>query len=198
MNLLQLCWHWDNINHTKWLRLFPPLGLPQPIWTSFISNCTTFNLFFFSYWRRWQNIVFRSATASARDNERITHDQRKQAATVWRWMYNWSFATLCVINPLDSYYSLHNGFHLSWETLGKLAAWRLAQKVSLFQGKKKICQQLLLFNKKEKKKSTFFHVIFFFYVCCICILTLRNVNSVALNIWTDLVWFTLYALCVTL
>lgn len=73
-------------------------------------------LTFFSYWLRKQNIVFRSVTALAKDNEHITHDQRKQAATVFSWMYNWSFAALCVINPLDSYYSLHNGIHLSWET----------------------------------------------------------------------------------
>lgn len=105
-------------------------------------------------------------------------------------MYNWSFATLCVINPLDSYYSLHNGFHLSWQTLGKLAAWRLAQKVSLFKGRN-ICQHLLLFNKKEKKKSTLFHV------CCICILTLRNVTSVALNIWTYPVFDLPYMHCVS-
>lgn len=111
-------------------------------------------------------------------------------------MNNWSFATVCVINPLDSYYSLHNGFHLSWETLGKLAAWRLAQKVSLFKGEKKSVNSFFYLTRKKRRKAHFF-MSFSFNVCCICILTLRNVNSVALNIWTDAVFDLPYMHCMS-
>lgn len=110
----------------------------------------------------------------------------KRAATVWRWMYNWSFATLCVINPLDSYYSLHNGFHLSRGTLGKLAAWRLAQRFLLLRGEKISVNSFFYLTRKKRRKAHSFMSPF--NVCCICILTLRNVNSVALIIGTDTVF----------
>lgn len=78
------------------------------------------------------------------------------------WMHYWSFSMLCVINPLDSYYSLHNGFHSSLKTWGKLAAGIWCSAPWLFW--KKLSRSLSDNSFQREKKSNVSYIMkIFFY-----------------------------------
>lgn len=66
------------------------------------------------------------------------------------WIHYCIFTGLCAINPLDSYYSLYNGFHSSLKTWGKLAAGtqRLASRLFL-KNPSCLCVNLLLGTKSN-------------------------------------------------